>query len=413
MNRLFLSRLTIVLLAGLLASCGDSTSKTAPSAASESAPLQKKPSEGAGKGNEGADSHGGHEEHKEEGAVVLSAEEASAEGIKSEAVEYRAVSAAIQLTAAIVANRDRLAHIAPRVTGKLVRVHTNLGERVSAGKVLAHVDSIEIGSANSEYLQARSAADLARANGVRSEKLYAEQVISQKDYLAARSEVERTDAALRAARDRLRTLGVGLPQPGGPAPSIYPLTAPFAGTIIAKDAVLGELAQPDKPVFSIADLTSVWIEADLFEKDLARVRVGAKASVVVNAYPDQRFPGALTYISDTVDPQTRTLKARIEVPNPEGRLKPGMFATAHLDTDAAQEALAVPADAVVLLDGKSSVFVEENGRYLPRAVTLGAGSGTLVPVIEGLSPGDSVAVAGVYALKARLLKSKIGEGHSH
>lgn len=413
MNRSFLSLLTPLLLAGLLAGCGDSTSKTTPSVTGEPAPMQKKSPEGAAKHQEGADSHGGHDEHAEEDAVVLSAEEARAEGIKSEVVEYRPVSAAIPLTAAIVANRDRLAHIAPRVSGKLVRVHANLGERVSAGKVLAQVDSIEIGSANSEYLQARSAADLARANGVRAEKLFAEQVIAQKDYLAARSEVERTDAALRAARDRLRTLGVGLPQPGGPAPSVYPLTAPFAGTVIAKDAVLGELAQPDKAVFSIADLTSVWIEADLFEKDLGRVRVGAKASVVVNAYPDQRFPGALTYISDTVDPQTRTLKARIEVPNPVGRLKPGMFATVHLDTDAAQEALAVPVDAIVLLDGKSSVFVEENGRYLPRTVTLSAGAGALVPVVEGLSAGDSVAVAGVYALKARLLKSKIGEGHSH
>ncbi len=416
MKTQFLYPVIVWALAGFITACDDSNSN-APRSASREAAKPTAPSTGHRaqdkKDHKDGDAPAAHDKHGVEGGVSLTEEEARKEGIKTQIVEFRSLATSIQLTASIVANRDRLAHIAPRVSGKLVRVHANLGDRVKAGQVLAHVDSIEIGSANSEYLQAKSTADLAQANRARAERLNAEQIISQKDYLVARSEVERAAAALRAARDRLRVLGVGLPVPGGPASSVYPLTAPFAGTVIVKDAVLGELVQPDKPVFSIADLSTVWIEANLFEKDLARVHPGAKASVAIAAYADQRFSGTLTYISDTVEAESRTVKARIEVPNSQARLKPGMFATAYLDTAATQDAIAVPHDAVVLLDGKASVFVEENGHYVPRAVMPGAGSATELPVLEGLSPGDNVVVAGVYAVKARLLKSQIGEGHSH
>ena len=410
----FLCLSIVLALTGFISACSDSNSNAPPPVSSEAAKPSASKGEHAGKDEKDhkeGKAHGAPGEHNGEGAVSLTEEQARKEGIKTEIVEFRSVASAIQLTASIVANQDRLAHIAPRVSGKLVRVHASLGDRVKTGQVLAHVDSIEIGSANSEYLQAKSAADLAQSNRTRAERLNAEQIISQKDYLVARSEVERADASLRAARDRLRILGVGLPVPGGSASSVYPLTAPFAGTIIAKEAVLGELVQPDKPVFSIADLSTVWIEANLFEKDLARVRTGAKASVVVGAYADQRFPGTLTYISDTVEAESRTVKARIEVPNPQARLKPGMFATAYLDTVSTQAAIAVPSEAIVLLDGKASVFVEENGRYVPRAVAAGTGGGTVVPIVEGLSPGESVVVAGAYAVKARLLKSQIGDSH--
>ncbi len=412
----FLCLSIVLALTGFISACGDSNSNAPQPVSSEAAKRAASEGEHAEKDekdHKDGEAPGAPDEHGDEGGVSLTEEQARKEGIKTEIVEFRSVASAIQLTASIVANQDRLAHIAPRVSGKLVRVHASLGDRVKTGQVLAHVDSIEIGSANSEYLQAKSVADLAQANRARAEKLNAEQIIPQKDYLVARSEAERADASLRAARDRLRTLGVGLPVPGGPAASVYPLTAPFSGIVIAKDAVLGELVQPDKPVFSIANLSTVWIEANLFEKDLSRVRPGAKASVVVGAYPDQRFAGMLTYISDTVDAESRTVKARIEVPNPEARLKPGMFATAYLGTVATQEAIAVPSEAIVLLDGKASVFVEENGRYIPRAVTVGASSGAQVPVLEGLSPGESVVVEGVYPVKARLLKSQIGEGHNH
>jgi cobalt-zinc-cadmium efflux system membrane fusion protein len=192
---------------------------------------------------------------------------------------------------------------------------------------------------------------------------------------------------------------------------VFPLKAPFAGTVIEKDAVLGELAQPDKSLFTVADLSTLWIEANLFEKDLGRVHVGAAATVTVGAYPDELFKGRLTYISSTVDKESRAVQARVEVPNTGGRLKPEMFATASVDTAATSQALTLPQEAVLLVNGQSIAFVQADGGFEPRPVELGEKVGTRVVVRRGVREGEPVVVAGAYALKARLLKSQIGDAH--
>ncbi|MFZ5474227.1 MAG: efflux RND transporter periplasmic adaptor subunit, partial [Pseudomonadota bacterium] len=163
----------------------------------------------------------------------------------------------------------------------------------------------------------------------------------------------------------------------------------------------------------------LWIEANLFEKDLGRVKVGADAVVTVAAYPDEAFRGKLTYIAAVVDKETRTVQARVEVANPDGRLKPEMFATAAIATngtrgkEAKVKALVLPEEAVVLMQGQPTVFIEEHGGFEPRAVELGEKLRGRVVVKNGLAAGDKVVTAGTYALKARVMKSQLGEGHAH
>ena len=181
--------------------------------------------------------------------------------------------------------------------------------------------------------------------------------------------------------------------------------------MIEKDAVLGELAQPDKSIFTVADLSTLWIEANLFEKDLGRVRVGAAATVTVSAYPGEAFKGKLTYISSTVDKESRAVPARVEVPNADGRLKPEMFATASIDTAATTKALTLPQEAVLLINGQPMAFVQEAGEFEPRPVEIGEKVGSRVVVKSGVKEGEQVVVAGAYALKARMLKSQIGDAH--
>jgi len=211
---------------------------------------------------------------------------------------------------------------------------------------------------------------------------------------------------LRAAADRLRMMGVN---PENLSGSVFPLTAPFAGTIIEKKAVLGELAPPDQSLFTVADLSTLWIEADLFEKDLAKIRPGMQASVTVSAYPGEGFKGRLTYISSVVDKDSRTVKARVEVPNLDGRLKPEMFATAAIQTGSGAKALLLPEDAVLLVQGQPTVFVAENGGFVPRAVEVGERIQGRIVIRSGVAAGESVVTSGAYALKARLLKSQIGD----
>lgn len=369
-------------------------------------------------GKVAAGAHEAEAKHDEDKVLKLKPEEMQTAGIKVETLAEQEVSEQVTLTATIRPNEDRIAHVAPRVAGRIVKVNANLGDPVRAGQTLAVLDSLDVGEAHSAYLQAVTQHAVANADFERAEKLHADQIIAQKDHLRAHAEYEKSKAALRAAEDKLRMLGVNpAPAADGKAVSTFPLTTPFAGTVIEKHAILGELAQPDKQLFTVADLSNLWIEANLFEKDLARVKVGSDATVTVAAYPDEVFRGKLTYIAAVVDKETRTVQARVEVANLDGRLKPEMFATAAISTTgtggkaARAKALVLPDEAVVLMQGQPTVFIEAHGGFEPRAIEAGEKLRGRVVVKNGLSAGDKVVTAGTYALKARVLKSQIGDEH--
>ena len=378
-----------------LAACGRNAPEAKPATESQTAAPEKS----AAKDKETTN------EAPEAGQIHLTEADIKAAGIRTEEADEAEVHERIAVTATIQANQDRLAHVAPRVPGRLVGITTKLGDRVKAGQALASLDSIEIGEAHSAYRQADSQFKLAQADFERAEKLHAEQIVPEKDYLRSRSELEKARANLRAATDKLRLMGVTPAHDG----SVFPVSAPFAGTVIEKTAVLGELSQPDKSLFTVADLSVVWIEASLFEKDLGKIKVGATVSVSVAAYPDEVFKGRLTYISSVMDKESRTIKARVEVANADGRLKPDMFANAAIDTATAGKALTVPTGAVLLLEGKKTVFVREKDGFEKREVELGDNLGGRFVVKDGIEAGEAVVVEGAYALKARLLKSKIGD----
>jgi len=345
--------------------------------------------------------------------LKLSEAEIASAGIKAAALAAEPVRVRIVAPAEIQANQDRIAHVAPRIAGRIVKAPAALGERVRQGQTLALLDSIELGDAQSAYLQAASRAATARADFERAEGLNRDQIISQKEYLRIRAEHQQSGAALRAAEDKLRLLGVAPPAASDRATSVFPLAAPFAGTVIEKDAVLGELAPPDRTLFTVADLSVLWVQATLFEKDLAMVRTGAAAEVTVAAYPNEVFRGRVTYVGEVFDKATRTVRARIEVQNADGRLKPDMFAQAAIEAGERTAALLVPEEAVVLLEGQPSVYVREADGFKARPVEPGPRYGTRIAIRSGVAAGDQVVTSGAYALKARALKSQLGSGHTH
>lgn len=387
----------------ILTGCGSKADK-APSAEKAATAGHDKPA--------GAKAAGSPEAaHGDEKLIKLSAEEMKAAGVKVAVLQPEALNDRLALTATIQANQDKLARVAPRVTGRIVAVNANLGDRVRAGQTLAMLDSIEVGEAQSTHAQARSELQLAQKNMQRAEKLRAEQIIPEKDYLRAQAETEKARAILLAANQKLQALGVPSASSADARVSVFPVVAPFAGMVIEKKAVNGELAQPDKPIYTVADLSEVWIEASIFEKDVGKVKVGALAEITVAAYPGEIFKGRVRYVGNTMDRETRTARSLIAVPNKDDRLKLDMFANAAILTGSSVQALAVPEEAVTLIQGQPTVFIAEVDGFETRPVALGDKVGGRVVVKSGISPGDRVVVEGAYALKAKLLKSQIGDAH--
>ena len=340
--------------------------------------------------------------------LKLSAEEAQRAGIKVEALALQSVAETLTVTATIRPNQNRIARIAPRVEGRIVQVTANLGDEVKPGQALAVLDSIALGEAQSSLQLAQSARRVAQADFQRAESLIAEEIIPRRDHLRARAELEKTSAELRAAESKLRLLG-GSAKVGGAADSTFPLTSPLAGTVILKKATVGELSTPSEPLFTVADLSTLWVEANLTEDSLAKVRTGAAATMTVGAYAGERFAGRVAYIASVLDKDSRTVPARIEVPNKDRRLKPEMFASVTIDLGAARrETLSVPDEAVVLLQGQPTVFVAKEGTYEARAIEPGEKLAGRTVVKSGVAAGEHVVTAGAYALKARTLKSQIG-----
>lgn len=388
-KKISLPAIVMAVVALILAACGASDK-----AATETSAQKQETAE--------AKSEGSHEA----GDLKLSQEEIERAGIKVEALTAQALTDTVTVTATIRPNQDRIVRVAPRVEGRIVRVTANLGDAVRPGQVLAVLDSVALGEAQSTLLQAQSAHRVAQADLKRAEALNADEIISQRDYLRAKAEHEKATAELRSAEDRVHLLGGSAAT--GHADSTFQLTAPLAGTVVEKKATVGELHSPNDFLFTITDLSRLWIEANLTEDLLARIRVGAAATVTVSAYPGEQFKGRVTYVASLLDKDSRTIPARIEVDNKDGRLKPEMFATATIATGGEKrDALSVPDAAIVLLQGQPTVFVSEHGGFEARAIETGEKLSGRTVVKSGLASGEQLVTAGAYALKARLLKSQI------
>lgn len=355
------------------------------------------------------------EESAKDGRIVLPPEVLKNVRFKSAPVTRQSFSEAIEVTATIVPNQDRTFHVTPRIRGRVVEVHVSVGSSVARGTNLALLDSTELGEAKAEYLKANTMLGLAKANYEREKRLFEQKIAAQKDVLAAEADYRKAEAEVRLFSEKLRLYGLSddeiSPVKNSHSPSHYYLKSPATGTVTEKDITLGEVIETGKKVLTITDLSTAWIYLDIYEKDLPKIKVGQKVTVRVAAYPDRQFVGKVTYLSDLMDEKTKTVKARVEISNPDRFLKPGMFAEARLETGAgAEKKIMVSKEAVFVLDDGSVVFIEKDGAFFPRRVETGKEAGGRIEILNGISEGEKVVVEGGYYLKAEILKSQMGEG---
>lgn len=342
--------------------------------------------------------------------VTLDSAAVATAGIRLAAVDTVS-STSLPVTGSITYDADRVSHIGARTEGRIVALRAEIGQRVAAGQVLAVLESPEVGQLRSQEHEAEALLEIATENYAREQRLEAQGISSRKELLDARSELRRSEASLQSARERLRLLGAGHGEGGQ-----FGVTAPFGGVVVQRDANRGEMASPTDRLFTVADLSRVWVVLNIFERDLSRVAVGQPASVTATAFPGRTFPGRIVYVGAVLDARTRTVPARVEVPNRDGALRPGMFATATVQVSGeAAERMVVRRDAVQEVEGRQAVFVRGGapGTFVVRPVTLGEMvDSARVEIRSGLSRSDSVVVDGAFMLRSELASSEIGE-HGH
>lgn len=356
---------------------------------------------------------------KDETVVRLTKESFQLLGMQTATAERKGIGKQLKVTAEIQFNANKVFHIGPRVPGRVVDVFADLGDEVQKGQKLALLDSIELGQAISEYRTSKTRLEVSKVNFEREKRLWEKKVTSEKDMLGAKSSYAQAQAEFEASEGKLHLLGLSEEEITGLRPqshtiATFPILSPFNGTVVEKHIALGEMTEPATMLFAIADLSVLWIILDIYEKDLPRIRPGQEVGVAVRSCPEVEFRGKITYISDVVEEKTRTVKVRVEIDNPERKLKPGMFATAKISTtpEDAVERLVVPHTAIESYEGKQVVFVALGDyAFKLREVKVGEELDGYVEVLKGLGEGEEIVSKGAFYLKSELLKGALVHEH--
>ena len=368
------------------------------------------------------------------GVVEVGSDAQKNAGVQVVDVRSEVVPTTVDVTGAVAAAESNVAHIKPLARGVVEQVSVSLGSRVEKGQPLITLDNIALGELVGEYLaekatlrQAQTDLEVRRRNLARAEELIKLEAIAQQQLDLRRAESQNAEAMVTSQRAKLAKVEeqihrFGLsdadlskltPEEGASGHRVAShnvLRAPFSGVITKYDVAVGETVEPERELFTLSSLSTVWVLADVYEKDLDQVPRSTDVTIRVETYPDRTFAGKLTYVSDTIDPKTRTAKVRCVVDNPDGALKLEMFARVTIPTRERRTGLVVPQVAVQRIEDQPVVFVRQSDtRFDRRNVRLGTAARDVVEVVDGLKQGEHVVAAGSFYMKTALLRERIAE----
>jgi RND family efflux transporter MFP subunit len=340
--------------------------------------------------------------------VPLNAEAVERAGIVVTPVASGTSAAGIRLPGVVEPNAYRQVAVTALVAGRVTRVSTELGARVRRGQTLAEIYSPELAEAQTKYVSAKAMLEAHDRELQRTQKLVEIGAASRQEMERIHAEHAARTAAVQSARSQLDLLAVSASAvdalgSGGTVNATTSVPAPIDGVITERAANVGLNVDQATRVFTVVDLSTVWVIADVFEKDFSKIRVGNDATVTTDAYPGLSLRGSISYIDPQVNPETRTAKVRVEVPNPRGELRLGMYADVVVTGAAGASVPVVPRSAVQNVGGRTVVYLvntKEPGRFTEREVRLGESSGEQVEVTAGLQPGDAVVTEGSFFVRA-------------
>ncbi len=362
------------------------------------------------------------DEQKASGLVHISTEAQKHFGIQVEAVQIRELNEYLQVPGTVQAIDSHVNTIRPLARGRLHEVLVRVGDRVTKGQALATYDNVEAGELAAQLASARAELERLRVQErnlarqtERTRSLADIGAVPKKDVDQAATDQQGMQQSIKSQEGSIagivaRLQRFGIAQTNISSTPITTISSPMAGVVIKQEASPGEVVESSTALFTIADLSVVWVQAEVYEKDLGRIRMGQPAFVAVDTYADRQFTGKVTYISDFLDPRTRTAKVRCEVANADTRLKLDMFASVNLPTTFSRKTLAVPAGAIQDVGDKTIVFVRKTGTdFEPRWVSSGNTVRDLVEISHGLQEGEPIVKAGAFHLKSIMVGKDLGE----
>ena len=327
--------------------------------------------------------------HLDDGSITVDKMSPLRQRLQIAAVQEQEIATQTQAPGSIEAMPEKLVKITPPLAGRITRLQRALGDSVKAGDPLFTLDSAELSAAYADDSKAKSILLQARQELERQKTLFDAEIAARKEYEAAQAAYDQAGSDARASADKLAQYGAGTRG----TRRDYVLRSPIAGTVIAMEGAQGGYWNDiNAPVMTVADLSTVWLSANVAERDLAQVAVGQTASISVDAWPGKAFEGKVAYVGAVLDPETRTVKVRVAIDNRAGAFKPGMVAHAGF-AGASRRALLVPAAAVLQSGPSTRVMVERSPLvFTPRTVQVGASHGDQVEIVSGLRAGERIVV---------------------
>ena len=355
--------------------------------------------------------------------ITLSKQALKEIGLKVEFTSLKPFTAFITIPAKVFTSQDKEAQVGTLVRGRVSKVLVNLGDRVHRGQELMDIEGVEIGEIKSLFLKAKAQLTYAEASLKRQQSLADQNVGSQKALLEAQAEYEKAHAEFIAEDRRIHSIGLndadieGLNAHSANGSNeshiggMLSVKSPIDGVVVERNVVIGQFLDGAANAFKVINTSSVWVDGQIYEKDISKVTERTNAIFTTPSYADEKFHGRIRYIGQVIDEKSRTITIRAEFNNFNGKLKPQMFGELHIPAGKYSTAILIPAESVITIDHADFVFVQkDDSTFEKRPVVIGSPQNEIVEAKNGLGENEKVVIKGAFYLKSELMKAELGEG---
>lgn len=326
----------------------------------------------------------------------------------------KALEEELQLPGTVSYDMNSVAKVGSRVSGRIVQVFVKEGEHVKKSTALASIQSVELGTTEANYLKARARLEALKVQADRAKDLYERKVTSAKEYEMSLMDYKSVKAEMETSRNALENLGLNDAEitnlEGGKynSKNLY-IRTPISGTVTVREAIIGQAVNARDNLFTVADLSVLWINLEVYEKDLASIRMGNEAKVIPIGSKDESLKAVVSHVGDVIDPIKKTAEIRLEVRNSKGRLRPGQSVTATvvgaMVESSVNKAKVIPSDCIHKIEGENYIFVRNtDGSFSAKKIGVGKIYDNWVEITSGVESGEAIVEEGSFVLKSEYLK---------